>query len=278
MVHEDTNIVWSAISSVLTGFYVLLEEIGGHAFPAFKAFGKSMVVHALNLIGWDPKPTDGHTDKLMRSVIIGLLDMFAHDDPAVAAEAKRRFDLHFTEPSALPSEYKTTVYRIVLTNGGEKEFEQVKGTYYATEDNIERKYAMNSLGATSATHLKRAVLDWTVKSGDVKLQDVFYPMGSVSSSNKQGCEQTWQYFQENFGAIKGMLSKASPSLMDAVIVYSTNRFCTRQRADEIEAFFTANPLPHSARRISQSVETIRSNALMLERIKNSKVVLQQGFL
>ena len=54
---------------------------------------------------------------------------------------RRRFDLHFTEPSVLPAEYKTTVFKIVLCNGGQNEYDRVKATYYATEDNIERKYA-----------------------------------------------------------------------------------------------------------------------------------------
>ena len=51
-------------------------------------------------------PADGHTDKLLRSTILGMLDTFAWNDPSVAAEAKRRFDLHFTDPTALPAEYK----------------------------------------------------------------------------------------------------------------------------------------------------------------------------
>ena len=64
-----------------------------------------------------------------------------HHYSAIHYVARRRFDLHFTEPSVLPAEYKTTVYKIVLCNGGQNEYDRVKATYYATEDNIERKYA-----------------------------------------------------------------------------------------------------------------------------------------
>lgn len=68
-----------------------------------------------------------------------------------------------------------------------------------------------------------------------------------------------------------MLAKASPSLMDAVIINSVNRFCTAAKADEIEAFFKANPLPQSERRISQSVEVMRTSNQMLEAIAKSKL-------
>jgi hypothetical protein len=49
------------------------------------------------------------------------------------------------------------------------------------EDNAERKFAMHSLGAVSDPKLKLRTLDWAVKSGDVKLQDFFYPIGAVAN-------------------------------------------------------------------------------------------------
>jgi puromycin-sensitive aminopeptidase len=72
--------------------------------------------------------------------------------------------------------------------------------------------------------------------------------------------------------IKEKLNKASPSLMDAVIVNCINRFCTYEKADEIEAFFAANPLPSSERRISQTIELIRSAASLLGRIMSSRLI------
>jgi len=269
-VDEGSSIVWGAISGVLNGLYLLMEALGGNPFEEFKQFGKLLVTRALAKVGWDSSPNDGHTDKLMRSTIIGLLDTFAYNDPTVAAEARRRFDAHWENPSVLPGEYKTTVYRIVLTNGGDKEYEAILKTYYATEDNSERKYAVGSLGSALSEQLKLRTLDWAVKSGDVKLQDFFYPIGAVAS-NAAGAQLAWTYYQNNFNTIKSMLAKASPSLMDAVIVNCINRFCTVERANEIEKFFEANPLPSSARRISQSVEMIRSNSNLLANIKKSSL-------
>ena len=267
---EDSSIVWTAISGITNALYLLLEEIGGSVFESYVAIAKKMVITALDKIGWDAKPTDGHTEKLMRATVIGLLDTFAWNDVAVVKEARRRFDLHWEDSSILPGEYKTTVYKIVLMNGGMDEYEKILKTFYATEDNAERKYAVGSLGAAKQIDLKKRTLDWAVKSGDVKLQDFFYPIGSVSGSSA-GCAMAWNYYKENFFLIKEMLSKASPSLMDATIVNSINRFCTLDRADDIEAFFIANPLPSSARRISQSIEQIKSNDALLKIIKKSKL-------
>ena len=39
-------------------------------------------------IGWDSKENDTHLAKLTRGTLIGLLGIFARDDPAVIAEAR----------------------------------------------------------------------------------------------------------------------------------------------------------------------------------------------
>jgi len=59
--------------------------------------------------------------------------------------------------------------------------------------------------------------------------------------------------------------------MDAAIVFSLTRHCTEAHADEIEQFFAAHPIPSSARKIAQSVETIRSTGAMLKRLAASRL-------
>ena len=114
------------------------------------------------------------------------------------------------------------MYRIVLLNGGLAEYEAVLQEYRNTEDNqvgahshnaavlyrcimhltyilhpcIQiRKYPMYTLGASRDRALKQRTLDWAVKSGEVKLQDTFYPIGSVAHG-VEGQALAWAYFQE----------------------------------------------------------------------------------
>lgn len=60
-------------------------------------------------VGWDSREGESHTDKLLRATVMGLLDSFASDDADVVAEARKRFDAHWEDPSALPSEYKVII-------------------------------------------------------------------------------------------------------------------------------------------------------------------------
>ncbi|KAJ1440286.1 peptidase family M1-domain-containing protein, partial [Ochromonadaceae sp. CCMP2298] len=197
---DEESIVWSAIAGVLGGLHMLMEQVSAEGsssatFQQFEAFGKHIVVQALAKVGWESVSGESHTHKLMRASVMGLLDSFAWSDPLVAAEAKSRFDRHWEDPQALPAEYKTAVYRIVLMNGGLAEYESVLAEFNGTEDNQVRKYPMFTLGATQDQALKMRTLEWAVKSGAVKLQDTFYPIGSVAG-DLRGAHMAWKYFQE----------------------------------------------------------------------------------
>lgn len=56
---------------------------------------------------------------------------------------------------------------------------------------------------------------------------------SVSSSGKLGQDLTWEFFRANFERIQGMLAKASPSLMDAVILFCCGGFTEEGKMQEV---------------------------------------------
>ena len=98
---------------------------------------------------------------------------------------------------------------------------------------------------------------------------MFLSFVPVGRSSREGREVSWNYYQENFGKIKGMLGKSNPSLMDACIIMCAGGFCSREKADEIEAFFERNPLPSSTRKIAQTTESMRANAKFMDILQAS---------
>merc|ERR1711935_132690 len=106
---------------------------------------------------------------------------------------------------------------------------------------------LSTLGNIADEKLKVATLDWTT-SGEIKIQDFFYAIGSVSSSGKEGRAVAWDYFQEHHERLKGMVATASSALMGAVITYSAGRFVTLKKVEEVEKFFQENEYPMNERR------------------------------
>jgi len=239
----------------------------------FQLFAKKLLAPITKKLGWEFSSSDGHQTTLLRSLIVGCLGQFSFDDPDVAAEAKTRFEAFQADPNdtqSLPSDIRSTVFKIVLKNGGEAEYNAVKAYYQTADSNAERKHVLSTLGATPDPKLKLACMEWST-SGEIKIQDFFFLMGSVGRSNKQGREISWKYFKDNVARIQEMLGKASPSLMNACIVFCSGSACTNAEADDIENFFKEHPMPQSSRRIDQQLESIRANAKFLEMLSASSL-------
>jgi puromycin-sensitive aminopeptidase len=151
--NEESAVVWDSISGVLSGLYLVLESHSSeHTLAAYTSFAKKMVLSTFSKVGWDAREQDGHTDRLLRATLISLLDTFAWDDAGIISECRRRFDAHFEDPQQLPAEYRAVVYKIVLKNGGIDEYEKILKTFYATEDNAEKRFAY-SLGSAKTVGL-----------------------------------------------------------------------------------------------------------------------------
>jgi len=264
--NEDNATVWDVIAMVLSSMNSVL-KMNEVLAPKFEAFASSIILPAFETVGWDPKPEDGHLDKMKRSTLVGLLSSFCWKDESIMSEARKRFNRFLSDKSDttnLPSDYKTSVFAMVLKGGGEAEFDQMLKICNEAESTVEKKYVYNSIGAIQDLNLKRKALDWT--NAEVKLQDFFYVIGSVSGSSYDGLEMTWSYYKENFAMYKSKLISASASLMDAVIIYSCGSYALEEKAVDIEEFFKANPMPQNARKIAQTVERIRVNASFYKRL------------
>jgi puromycin-sensitive aminopeptidase len=271
-IDEDEYIVWQGLADALSGLYALLSD-SDEVCAKFEAFAKKMVVNLMTKIGWEVQKTDGHLTTLLRGIMIGLIGTFAYDDEAVLNEAKTRFAAFQADPKdvqSLPSDMRSAVFTIILKNGGVKEYDEIKSYFYTADNTAEKKHVLNSIGSIPDPKLKLATMEWSI-SGDIKLQDFFYAMGSVGRSKRVGREIAWKFFQDNFVKIKGMIEKASSSLMDACIVMCAGGFCTNDKADEIDAFFAGNPVPSSTRKIAQLTESMRANAKFLSLILASEL-------
>lgn len=269
---ETEYVVWEGLAMVLGGIDSIVSE-DPELSKQFRQFGKRMVLNLLPHVGWQAQPNEPHLMTLLRGLLIGLLSDFAFDDTEVALEAKSRFQSFLEDPNdvqRLPSDIRTQVFKIVLQNGGITEYEQIKSYYKTATDNAERKHVLNSLGSISDESLKIQTMEW-MTSGEIKIQDFFYGMGSVGRSNRLGRQVAWKYFQDNLEKIKSMVASASSSLMDACIVMCCGGFCSEEKAQEIEQFFQKNPLPKSSRKIEQTLENMRANANFLKVLQASEL-------
>jgi len=269
---ERNFIVWDAISQALNGFdTVLMAGVSDATYAAFKSFVSQLIADASKEVGWAKKSSDGHLDGLLRETLITMQSKYSKEPEAIA-EAKRRFNGFIAgDSSILPDDIKEPVFKMVLKAGGKKEYTDIRNLHGKAQTNIERKHVYVTIGHAADMALKKDVLDWVV-SGEIKIQDFFYPLGSVAASSKEAAQFTWEFFKANFDKIWSMCKTASPSLMDAMISLSARGFSTTQLAEEVEQFYKDHPLKQNQRTISQTLESIRTNAAFLSRILKTPCV------
>jgi len=269
---EDDVVVWDAVSGALGGLAQALLENDDISLN-LEAFATKVISGPAAKIGWSGSPSDDDNTKLLRGNLIGLLAKFCYKNDAVRKEAESRFAAFQDDASdmtALPSDMRVSVFKILLKNGGLKEYNDVLAYFDSATDNAEKKHVLQSLGVIQDEKLKMRTLEWTT-SGAVKLQDCFYALGSVHYSGSIGAEMSWQYYKDNFQRLTNMLGNASASLMSACIGFSCGGFCKAAKADDIESFFNANPVKGSERKIAQIIEGIKGNAIFVERLENSQL-------
>lgn len=285
--NEDNSTVWRSLHPIILGFSSAIRSAvelcsdkatASDSKNAFIQFVKDkLIMPAVSHFGWDPVDGEPDTVKLMRGSVFGLVEEFCYSDTDIAKEAKRRFDesiaATMSDPNSdkLAADIKGSVYRIALRNGGQAEFDAMMGMFHSTKTDAVRKWATSTLGSASTPELKVRVMEWAI-SGEVKLQDCFYPMNSVSSSSSEGAQIAWSFFRDNFDRLKEMCSSTNAWTMQYMIMACTSRLSSRRAAEEMTTFFEANPVPSASRKISQITEKLLVNAKFAEVVSQSKLM------
>eukprot|EP01066_Platyproteum_vivax_P015108 Platyproteum_vivax@DN6716_c0_g1_i2.p1 len=225
-----------------------------------------LITDAFNEVGWDAKPDEtpeaSHLNRILRSCLVRMSSTYSLD-AAFIAEAKARFhkwvQSGFDDSVAqLPDDYKPAVYKIVLKSGAEPEWNQIKNFFQNFETDEQKRKILFTLGSTPVKALKQKTLEWSI-SGDVKPQDLFYLMASVSSSNDEGSNMAFQFFKDNFDKIFGIYDSASPSLLSGVVGCCCRCLTDQKQVDDATKFFADHPLPLIKPKLDQLLEALNIN-------------------
>jgi len=90
---------------------------------AFRAFARARLAPAFARVGWDAKPGESDNVATLRRSLITALGEF--DDPAVIAEARRRFAAYITAPDSLRGTNRQTVLAIVAGHADAPTWDQL---------------------------------------------------------------------------------------------------------------------------------------------------------
>lgn len=258
MKNETNYIVWSEIAIVLCKFQKLL-QYADEVLPLFMTFGRHLLGHLRQSISWDPVPNESHKDKLLRNVILDLLNTF--EDEAVREESKKRFEGHVNGTAILWPDIRGTVYRAVLSKADTVIYEIFLKMYRDETLQEEKERISHAFASIENADLLKEVLIFAL-SDEVRTQSTLSILSTMAQSSK-GREIVWTYAKENW--IKLHAKYGASVILSHFITASFQNFATEEMADQLEDFFVTNDTRGTARAVQQTLERVRINAAWLKR-------------
>ncbi len=254
---EDSYVVWRCINGFIGKLTSLVAD--QDYFQDLNNFTLSVMTEIANKVGWKPKDGEHHTQSLLRMMVLSRVGQLGHK-PTVD-EARARFQKHVgMVQEEIPADLRAPIYRIVAANGDEAVFNKMVALHNSVELHEEKDRLSRAMGSFKDQEVLKKVLLFAV--GDsVRAQDTPFVIGSVAA-NPLGRDLAWEYVRNNYQMFVDRYKTGM--LMNRLIKFTTEGFTTRERADEIEAFFKVNK-NLAERVLSQSLEHVRLNAAWLER-------------
>ena len=124
---------------------------------AFKAYGRKTVGPLLAKIGWDPKPGEDGNITILRGQVLQALGEF--DDPAVIAEADKRFAAYLKDRDSLSADMRLTVLAIVADHADAATWEDLHQLAKTAASNLEARQLYRLLASAHDKSLAQKALD-----------------------------------------------------------------------------------------------------------------------
>lgn len=256
---DETNYaVWQELA---TGLATIDNLVGGESFAAlYEEYCRDIFAPMVKKVGWKKKAGDGHSEVLLRSLILAHAGRYG--DERVLAKSRALFGGVKKGKNAIPADLRSVVYNTVARYGEKADYEKLMEMYKRATLHEEQNRIASALGRFTQKELLEKTLKFSL-SKDVRAQDTMRFVGATLSNSKgrdlawKFIKKEWPAFIERYGGGKSLSS----------LVSYLGVFVRRNDAVDIEKFFKKNPAPGAARTTEQVLERIYMKASWLSRDK-----------
>jgi aminopeptidase N len=147
--------VWQDIAGVLAGLHASYEGKPEQR-KVLDRFAVARLAPVLARIGWDAGKDEKVPVSNLRATLIGALG--AMGDPAVVAEARRRYALRTTEPAAMPAALRRPILGVVAANADAATWDALHAEARAEQTAMIKSEHYGLLGAAKDPVLARRAL------------------------------------------------------------------------------------------------------------------------
>ncbi|HJO83064.1 MAG: M1 family metallopeptidase [SAR202 cluster bacterium] len=231
-------------------------------YPRFQAFARSIFKPIGDHIGWDPTPNEGHRDALLRSTALSQLGHFEDED--TLAEAARRFKRYIDDPANVTPDTRAVVFAMAAKRGDRSTYDLMWDLEKAETLHEQKIRFLYALCSYTQPDLLQETLERSLGS-EVRSQDTIRGVSAVAS-NRHGLDIAWDFVKDNWAEFDRRYGEGGFGLMHLVSL--TSMFTTEERREDVQRFFTDNPVPGAERAVRQSLERMSLNIGWIDKNRN----------
>jgi len=256
-VDETDFSVWVSVLESAGRMGIILRE-QEETYDKFKAYMRKLLSKIGKTLGWEKKDDDSHSTAKLRGMVIGAL--CAYEEKEYVDEAMERFQKHMKTQDGCSDDLLNAIFKTAVRNGGVDCWNQLREFYEKCEQPMPKNKALRNLANPKDLKVGKMALDY-IMTDKVRSQDIVFPLRNLGA-NPYTKLIAWEFTQENWDVL---FKKFDGGFHMAHVAKVPSNFITRERADQVEKFFSGVESASCKRAMQQCVEAIRTNASWFER-------------
>lgn len=197
----------------------------------------------------DVTPSDSVEKKELRATLFGVLGQIGRD-PQIIADAKVLIQKYVANPESVDPSLARSALIVAAQNGDSQFFDQLQQVSKTSDNPDVKEAALYSLAEFRNPTLLRRALDYAV-SGQVRNQDAII-LFVIALRDRDTRPIAWDYMKANWNKVSAQITP----LIGSVMVGSTGRFCSAEKAQEVQTFFQAHPVVAAQRAVGRATDAI----------------------
>ena len=236
------------------------DERGTPGHDAFTAYARSVMRPVFDRLGWDAKPNETAPIQALRRTAIERLGGWG--DPAVVAEARRRFATFMTDRASLSLDDRATVLTIVAENADAATFDQLHALAKSARDEAEARVYYGALATVRDPKLQQQALDIII-SPELPPQAAAIRARLVLAAAGYNPDLVWRFYQAHADELLSPTSQFSRALSMSAV---PSTFWRAAPLDQLEAYVKAHTSPAAGVYVARGMERARSALALRDRL------------
>ena len=255
----DQFVVWEEVAKNVVAE---VEIAGGTEWEGrLKEWTRELFRRQFEGLGWDKKSGADAKEEdanLATFRATALKMLMVSGDAAVIEEGARRFRSYVENGTPIEPDLVEVVYRMALRHDESRCYSDLKELYRKTAFPEEQRRTLMAMGSVQDGSRWDDCVRFVLYSGEVRLQDVAFPLSRLGSSSGEAATRAWNYLRDNYEELEERFADGQmwPSIVSQMVSYGDEE----KRAQEIGRFFETHEPGSAKKRIEQGLEKIRIRA------------------